>query len=180
MTVPKALHRRLIGPGGSAIRELMAPLNATEETAAAATAGKKGSKAAPGVSEEIKAIVRGIFALDGDRALADAAANGGAFRVDVRFPKSGETVEVRAATAELLDSAIELLEAKVASLEGEITVVLRLPAAVLPTIIGRGGSGVRELQTAEVIKVSGPSEADVDEAVQMIREAVERGLDKKH
>ncbi|KNE64437.1 hypothetical protein AMAG_09459 [Allomyces macrogynus ATCC 38327] len=51
-------------------------------------------------------------------------------------------------TAELLDSAIELLETKVASLEGEITVVLRLPAAVLPTIIGRGGSGVRELQTA--------------------------------
>ncbi|KAJ3365832.1 hypothetical protein GGF32_008230 [Allomyces javanicus] len=146
VTVPKALHRRLIGPGGSAIRELMAPLNATEETAAAA--GKKGGKAAPGVSEEIKAIVRGIFALDGDRALADAAANGGAFRVDVRFPKSGETVEVRAATAELLDSAIELLEAKVAGLEGEITVVLRLPAAVLPTIIGRGGSGVRELQTA--------------------------------
>ncbi|KAI9183482.1 hypothetical protein H9P43_004400 [Blastocladiella emersonii ATCC 22665] len=136
--VPKALHRRLIGPGGSALRAFLAPFNS------APADEKKKPAATSTASEEVKALARTIFGVGESRAAETAA--GGVLRADLRVPKSGEDVVVRACDAATLAKVKAALLARVAELQDEVTLVVHLPVAVFPALIGRGGAGARELQ----------------------------------
>ncbi|ORZ35032.1 hypothetical protein BCR44DRAFT_53717 [Catenaria anguillulae PL171] len=145
LEVPRALHRRLIGPGGSVLKELLAPFN--KAAAAAHKSSKKPAAAPTSASAEVKALVRTIYALDSDRSASSE-------HVDVKFPKSaGDEIIIKAETTDLVEKVKKALEAKVAELQAETTTLLYLPTSVFPPLIGAGGSGVRELQSAHKVSI---------------------------
>ncbi|KAI9222696.1 hypothetical protein BC828DRAFT_377791 [Blastocladiella britannica] len=153
VSVPTALHRRLIGPNGSAMRAFVAKFHdKSKKVPYSSTA-----------SEEVQSLARTIFSVGGSAPHVLEAGQ----RVDLRFPPPGsDKVIIRAATAEVLAEAKAALLESVAQMEDETTVCVQLPIAVFPSLIGRGGTGVQELQTQFGVQVNFARKSrDTDEPV---------------
>jgi transcription antitermination factor NusA-like protein len=134
ITIARDHHRRLIGPSGNAIRELLKGFQSQ---------GKEASgKPKSGPSEEVKAMIQSIFFSDGNQ-LPPPMQN---MTVEVKFPKAGDKVVVRAADESSLEKVVEMLEQKVADLQDEVQIGVRLPMSLKLSVIGRGGTNVRALQ----------------------------------
>lgn len=152
ITIPKSLHRKIIGAGGKAIRDLLAPYNAVAPKRSRSKSPSK--KVAVEVNEEVDNLVS--LLMDGINGTEESASKNNGdenVQVTVRFPKAGkgsasdeDQVQIRGISQELVDAVKADLEKLVEELLNQTSVAIHVPTSFHAGIIGRGGSNVRRLQ----------------------------------
>ncbi|KAL7753942.1 hypothetical protein RI367_000874 [Sorochytrium milnesiophthora] len=163
LAVPRQYHRRLIGAGGQAIRELLAPINAAAAAKASSekkASGEKAKKPAD-LDADTETLVRLLLSDDtgAPGSKSDSAQDSEPVYVTVNFSSSKkhkigpDEVLIRGVNSDVVEQVRAELQKLVDELSSNVTLHIHVPKSQRPGIIGRGGSMARELQNRHSIEL---------------------------
>jgi len=151
ISIPKHLHRQIIGAGGKGIRDLLAPYNALEESKRSRSKSPTRKSEPSEESNEINHLVSLLLGTFGEENTQKPSGSE-TVRVTVKFTDKDEVI-IRALNQDILDGVKEDLNKLLGTLMNTSTTIMQLPVSCHASIIGRGGSTVKALQSSHNVNI---------------------------